>query len=78
MVNPSSDVEELVLVNADHPRPRLVLAVAALVAPVPPLEMAIVPVTLEANATDPTIFAAVIFVTPDALPFVDNFWFKEV
>ena len=60
----------LKLLEETDPNPKFVLAPAALVAPVPPLLIAIVPVTLEANPTVPVILAAVRLVSPDPLPLV--------
>ena len=61
---------ESVLVSADQPNPRLVLAVAALVAPVPPFVKESGELRLEARATVPVILAAVILVNPAPFPLV--------
>ena len=50
--------------------PNAVLAEETFVAPVPQLEMAITPETLDANPTVPTILAALMLVIPAPLPFV--------
>ena len=57
VVKQSNDVAALLLVSADQPSPRFVLAVAALVAPVPP----------ETMDKAPVIFVALILVRLTAL-----------
>jgi hypothetical protein len=59
-------LEAAVFVSHVAPNPKFVLAPSAVVAPLPPLLMAIVPVTLEAKATVGK------FVSPAALPLVAN------
>ena len=74
VVKPSSDVAALVLVSADQPRPKFVLAELAFVAPVPPFDKARTPVMFEAftvpmleTAMVPTKLLAGILVREDPL-----------
>jgi hypothetical protein len=57
----------IILVVIPFPKPIFDLAVETLFAPVPPLEIAITPVTLDAVATVPTTLAAVKFVNEPPL-----------